>query len=116
MRDKLNEDALNVMYAMDINSSPARRETIMREMSPTITRNRAQKSGFFLSTWRRMMSTAEMTKLQGFPYLRRGGVTEKQVCAMIGNAMTVPIIARLVRMLLGAIGLIDLDDVPDPCL
>ena len=63
-----------------------------------------------------MMTTAETKKLQGFPpTLRKGTATERQFRMMLGNAMTVPMFAKLQRMLLGAIGKISLDDVPDPC-
>ena len=32
---------------------------------------------------------------------------------MLGNAMTLPVLARVMRMVLGAVGFIDTVDVPD---
>lgn len=115
IRDKFNENAFNVMYALDINSSPAYGDNFMREKSPAITRARAGRSGFYLSTYKRMMTTSEMMRLQGFPLtVRRHTMTPRQFDMCLGNAMTVPMLARLARTVMGAAGIIDTDHVADP--
>ena len=110
------ENPSRVLFAMDIHGSTGRPQSIFREMSPTLTRSRAATGGYFLTKYMRMQSTSEIARLQGFPLLRRAGATDRQLRQMLGNAMTVPILARVSRMALAAIGLINLKDVPDPCI
>ena len=56
-----------------------------------------------------MMTTSDISKLQGFPIsIKRERATERQFRQMLGNAMTVPVLARIQRMVLGAAGFIDL--------
>ena len=62
-----------------------------------------------------MMTTADIQKLQGFPTsFRRGSATDRQLRMMMGNAMSIPVLARIQRMVLAAAGYISLDDVCDP--
>ena len=112
-----DDDPTSVMYAIDINSSPNRRDTVFRELSPTITRHRAAYGGYFLSSWQRMMTTSEIARLQGFPPdIKRGSATDRQFRQMLGNAMTVSVVARVQRMVSAVAGFISLEDVPDPCI
>ena len=111
------DDPTKVMYAIDIHSGPNRRDTMLRELSPTITRHRAAHGGYFLTSWQRMMTTSEIARLQGFPPdIKRGMATDRQLRQMLGNAMTVSVVARVQRMVLAAAGFISLEDVPDPCM
>ena len=111
------DDPTKVMYAIDIHSGPNRRDTMLRELSPTITRHRAAHGGYFLTSWQRMMTTSEIARLQGFPPdIKRGMATDKQLRQMLGNAMTVSVVARVQRMVLAAARFISLEDVPDPCM
>ena len=62
-----------------------------------------------------MMTTSEIARLQGFPPdIKRGSATDRQFRQMLGNAMTVSVVARVQRMVLAAAGFISLEDVPDP--
>ncbi len=114
--EKNGENPANVMYAIDINSSENFGQSCLREKIPALTRSRAGTGGFYLSSWGRMLSTEEMAKLQGIDMsrIKRHHVTHRQYCMMLGNAMSVPLLARLLRMVLGAAGYIDLEDVEDP--
>lgn len=107
VKEKQGDDPQHVMYSMDVCASEAF-GTYMREASPTITRARAGVGGYFLSAWRRMMTQEDLRKLQGFPAnTRRGHATDRQFQMMLGNAMTVPVLARVLYMVLNAAGYID---------
>ena len=115
VKENEGQDPADVMFCFDISASEKFCGKWMKEKSPTITRARAGGGGYYLSAWKRMMSTSDICKLQGFPTtLKNGGATDRQVRQMLGNAMTVTVVARIVRMLLGAAGYIDLDIVADP--
>ena len=111
------DDPRRVMYALDLDTSETfSPKMFMKERSPCLTRSRCGQGSFFLSSWQRKMSMTELRKLQGFPStLRRPvGVSERALSMMFGNAMTVPLLARIQRMVLGAAKLIDLDVIEDP--
>ena len=99
---------------MEIHCATHRRQSISREMSPTLTRCRVGTGGYFVTKYMRMLSTAEIAKLEGSPHIRRAGATHRQLRQMLGNAMTVPLLARASRKALAAIGLVNLKDAPDP--
>ena len=106
-----------MMYCLDICASTSYGDTIMIEKSPTLTRNRAGSGGYYLSAWSRMMTVTDICRLQGFPTsMKRGQATDRQFLEMLGNAMTVTVLARIQRMVLGAAGFLDLDEVCDPCV
>ena len=61
-----------------------------------------------------MTTTDELKRLQGFPVtLQKFPANDYQLRQMLGNAMTLPVLARVVRMVLAAAGFIDTEDVPD---
>jgi site-specific DNA-cytosine methylase len=109
-------------YFIDINQSAKMGDNVMLGRSPTLTRTRAMQGGFYVTTHRRMLNTAELFRLQGFDPDRifwkglpkrtaggrKGKVTEREVRGMIGNAMTVPVVGRVLRMACQACGLIDM--------
>jgi len=76
--------------------------------SPCLTHSRSH--GFYLPALGRMTSITERLRLQGLPPdIHRkcsGHVTNQQLGSMIGNAMTVNILAALLARLLPACGLI----------
>ena len=114
IKEKEKKDPAKEMYCLGIGSTEDR-ATYMKEQSPTLTRTRCGAGGFFLSAWKRMMTTADIQKLQGFPTsFRRGSATDRQLRMMMGNAMSIPVLARIQRMVLAAAGYISLDDVCDP--
>ena len=84
------------------------------ERTPTLTKVRANAQGFFLLKYMRMTTTDELKRLQGFPVtLPKFPASDSQLRQMLGNAMTLPVLARVVRMVLAAAGFIDTADVPD---
>ena len=122
------EGNLDDPHFLDINASETRSGNIMTcGRCPTLTRSRAMSGGFYVSSHRRMLTTTEMFRLQGFPDSRiefknlmkstkhgkRTKVSEREVRGMIGNAMTVPVVGRVVRAACQTCGLISLD-LPDP--
>lgn len=108
------EDPASVMYMLDISASEEF-SSYMKEQCPTLTRNRAGSGGFYLSAWKRMLTTNEISKLQGFPLSTvRAPATDRQFKMMLGNAMTVPVLARLQHMVLASAGFIDEREIPDP--
>ena len=112
---KNRENPFKAMYTLDINSSQAYNGNFLREKSPALTHARACCSGFYLPAYKRMMSTSEMMRLQGFPLtVRRHTMTPRQFDMCLGNAMTMPMLARLARTVMGAAGIIDVDHVADP--
>ena len=74
--------------------------------SPCLTRTRAADGGHWITTRSRLMSVPEMLRLQGMsPALNCVGITERQMGCMIGNAMSVNVLERLlVRLLPGGLG------------
>ncbi len=115
--EKHNENPAEVMYCLDISASSTFGDTVMREKSPALTRSRAGSGGFYLSAWNRMMTVTDICRLQGFPTsMKRGSASDRQFMQMLGNAMTITVLARVQRMVLGAAGFLDLDEVCDPCV
>ena len=78
------------------------------------------QKGFYVSTHKRMLKTSELFKLQGFdperirwkgltkttPTGKKYKITEREVRGMIGNAMTVSVVGRVLRAACTACGLI----------
>ena len=96
--------------------SGGRWASYQHERIPTLTKTRAGAGGFYLSSLRRMLSTEEMLRLQGLPVeMKKGKSTSRQFAAMIGNAMTVPVLAGILRMLLVATKMVQEQEVLDPC-
>ena len=110
MIEKIREDGGvpgKVNYVIDIAASEQFARSYMEERSPTLTRARAGSGGYYLTAWRRLMTTREIAKLQGFPGdIKRGQATERQFRQMCGNAMTTTVVARVLEMLLKAGGYI----------
>ena len=94
---------------------------------PTLTRARAGADGFYLSRHLRFMKTSEMLRLQGFKTnvvkfkklkyntRRRGekNVTRRQLQLGVGNAMSVPVVGRVLFQCLKVTGFLSGDAV-DP--
>ena len=75
--------------------------------SPGLTRTRAAAGGHWITTRWRLMSIPEMLRLQGLsPALNCAGITDRQMGCMIGNAMSVNVLERLLVRLLPAVGLV----------
>ena len=105
---------VNQMWVIDVTPSETFGKCYTLEKTPTITKTRANFQGFFLSKYMRMTTTDELKRLQGFPAsLPKFHATDNQLRYMLGNAMTLPVLARVMRMVLGAAGFINTADVPD---
>jgi len=79
----------------------------MKNMCPCLTRGRAGSGGHWVSTRRRLLTIDEMLTLQGIPAdVHRKGISNRQVGYMIGNAMSVNVLERLLLRLLPGVGLL----------
>ena len=88
----------------------------MHNCSPCLTKSRAAGYGHYVMHRRRMMLKPEVERLQGFPPGRLvlpAAVTEQQYLGMLGNAFTVPVVGRVARALLVAVGAVPAS-LPDP--
>ena len=78
----------------------------MRGKSPCLTRVWAGAGGHWVSNRSRLLTIQEMLVLQGMPgNVRRAGISDRQLGLMIGNAMSVNVLERLLVRLLPAVGL-----------
>ena len=79
----------------------------MRGISPCLTRSRAAV-GFYLPVRGRRMTLAERFRLQGIPLgvlKRRRGISDRQLGMMVGNALSLNVLERLLVRMLRACGL-----------
>lgn len=118
---------------IDPHSSLHRGNNFAIGVCPPLTRTACGAGGFGGSTHRRFMLTKEMFKLQGVPLGRikysqvscrvkkNGGktsmrrVSERQMRLAIGNAMSVPVVGRVMFSVLRLLGYIA-SSLPDPWL
>ena len=113
---KTGVDPRRVLYVSDPQASERFQGKPLLEMSYTLTRTRCPGGGYFMTSWGRFMTTEEMIKLFGFKpsCIKRSACTEREFRQMLGNSMSVPMIASLIRMVLVATKLVDPLVVPDP--
>ena len=105
---------VNQMWVIDITPGEKWGVAYQLECTPTLTKTRANSQGFFLLKYMRMTTTDELKRLQGFPVsLPKFPASDSQLRQMLGNAMTLPVLARVVRMVLAVAGFIDTAEVPD---
>ena len=93
---------------VDVDCSPTF-ATFGINVARTLTRSRGAAGGPWVSTRGRRMTVSEMCRLQGFlarevPW-EAAGVTERQIGAMLGNSVAVPVIGAVVAEALYAGGL-----------
>ena len=77
---------------------------------PCLTRARAVSGGYWITNANGLLTTREMLRLQGLPeclatIAETAGVSERQLCQMIGNAMPVNVLVATSSRLLPALGL-----------
>ena len=78
----------------------------MNAQSPCLTRSRAGAGGHWVSSRSRLLTVAERLALQGMRAdVCRDGISNRQMGLMIGNAMSVNVLERLLVRLLPAVGL-----------
>lgn len=76
--------------------------------APSLTRSRCQSNGYWAFSRQRKLRLTEYFRLQGICPTRLqcpGDVTENKMRAMVGNAFTVPVIAKIVDRLFFSAGL-----------
>ncbi|CAE7231760.1 bsp6IM [Symbiodinium sp. CCMP2592] len=100
-------DPLEVQLVMNVDGSQAHYN---ENYCPCLTRSRAAAGGFWLSWRQRRTSTAEICRLQGVDYdmLPEGVITQRQLRQIAGNAIPVPLLARVMQAALEAAGLVSL--------
>jgi site-specific DNA-cytosine methylase len=108
--DKLKDngiDGLRSRYVADISGS-IDRVSYMDSVSPCLTRSRASSGGHWLTWKQRKMHISEVFALQGVPAKRipEGILSERQMGAIAGNAVPVPLLKRVMRALFQAAGLL----------
>ena len=99
----------------DVNKAPmcaevlsGLRVTVMKGVSPCLTRTRCASGGHYLVRNHRLMTTSEILRLQGVDPTRLtapSGVSERQLRMAIGNAFTVTVFERLISNILKSIEL-----------
>ena len=108
----------NELIMMDVWNSAKFGTHWLKDIIPTLTKTRAATGGFYISKYKRMMTTAEMLRSQGFDPARftweglvtdleggrSRGVTERQFRMMVGNSMALPVVGRVMLRALIATG------------
>lgn len=100
-------DPLKSRYVVDIGGTRDR-VVYMEGVSPCLTRSRASSGGHWLTWMQRKMMPSEVLALQGVPTGRipPGILSDRQLGAVAGNAVPVPLLRRVVKALLCAAGLL----------
>lgn len=99
-------DGLKSRYVADIGGSRDR-VVYMEGVSPCLTRSRASSGGHWLTWKQRKMTSSEVLALQGVPPGRipAGVLSDRQLGAIAGNAVPVPLLRRVMKALFKAAGL-----------
>ena len=102
-----NGNVPSTPVALDIFASKPR--TMIGKV-PCLTRTRAGSGGYWITGVNGLLTTREMLRLQGLPeclikIAKTAGVSERQLCQMIGNAMSVNVLVVILSRLLPALGL-----------
>ena len=81
--------------------------SMMHCMCPSITPTRGQKRSYYLTSVGRRLTAFELCRLQGVDPLTRNwnGIPDSSIGAMAGSAMTVPVLAHVIREALLSTGL-----------
>lgn len=87
----------------------AKRILVAKDKCPYLNKASARAGGCFVTNHGRMLTTAEMMRLQGIAprHLKApAGVTEQQFAGMIGDTMPVPLLARVTLQMCKATGIV----------
>ena len=93
-------------WVIDVGTSKSRRSAPFYNQMPTITKARAKKCEWFITN-HGLVSESELLRCQGFDpkqVVVPGNVKREKLCEMIGNAMTVTVMSRLLMAGLIALG------------
>ena len=99
----------SVDVVVDIGSG-TKRVNYMHDLCPTITKTRCSSRDFYITSQRRRLSMGEFLRLQGFVKedFNFGDVREREVGEMVGNAMSLPVLAAVLKEGLLVCGLAEL--------
>lgn len=102
-----NPSAADVV--VDIGSG-TNRVNYMFDLCPTITKTRCASRDFYVLSKRRRLSMGEFARLQGFvpDDFNFAGIREREIGQMIGNSMSVPVLAAVLKEGLLVCGLAEL--------
>jgi site-specific DNA-cytosine methylase len=89
-------DPLAETWFIDCTTNPP--YNVRKDICPHLTKSRAKFGGFYVSNRGSMLTTCQMLGLQGISpgrILAPDGVSEGQFASAIGNASTVPVLAKI---------------------
>lgn len=88
----------SVDVVVDIGSG-TKRVNFMHDLCPTITKTRCAARDFYITSQGRRLSMAEFLRLQGFAKddFNFAGVRERHIGQMVGNSMSLPVLAAVLR-------------------
>ena len=107
MMRTVNVDPRSAWAIIDVGTGrPGKLRPFHQYHCPCITKTRARAGDFYCTRLQRKLDNSEMAALQGFRpgEVDFGSLTRNQAGALIGNAMTVPVLESLLREGLAVIG------------
>lgn len=104
---QFNENPLCEKYIADIGCGPTRAPCVMKELCPCLTVAAASSSRYWLTRKNRFINTEEIIRLMGVmpSELPSGVVSDGSLRSIAGNAIAVPVLARVLNSLLAAVDL-----------
>lgn len=103
----LDSDVSNADVVVDLGTGQSR--NMMDNLCPTITRTRAGSRDFYLVSAARRLTTQELWRLQGMSMsdFDVQDIPEAAKGHLAGNAMTIPVLAAVLRSALLSVGLVE---------
>lgn len=104
---KLGGDPYTETWALDIFASKKYGTNVKRDMCPCLTKSRCQAGGYYFTNRGCVQSLESMLRLQGVPPKRLkkpSNVSAPKFRGMVGNAMSVPVVGRILFNQFKAIG------------
>ena len=106
--EELGKDPAQYHIIVDVAASPSRAQLAVG-MCPTITKHRGGLRGFYITSLNRRLSVSEMIRLQGASPERfmaaLDDIGHKAMGEICGNAMSPPVLTRILQSLLPSVGL-----------
>ncbi len=88
---------LTETWFIDCYASPSR-ANVAKDVCPCLTKSRTEHGGYYVVNRGAMLTSAQMLKPQGIDpkrILMPKGVSKRQLTSAIGNAVAVPVLARI---------------------
>lgn len=104
---QFNENPLSEKYVADLGCGPAREPCVMKGLCPCLTVAAASSSRYWLTWKNRFINTDEIIRLMGVmpSELPPNVVSDRSLRSIAGNAVVVPVLARVLNTLLASAGL-----------